>query len=187
MIAKGLDFPLVTLSAVIGADTSLHIPDYRSTESLFQVMTQVVGRSGRGELQGTALIQTYYPDHPVMKSVQKADFQGFIKEELSDRKLCNYPPYTKIIKLIFTSKDKQGCEKSSNEVYCFLKSAPIKETWIYKPTPCGHPKINENFRFQILIKTKQVNSVTKILKRIPVKMPLKVRLLIDVGSTSTFS
>ena len=187
MIAKGLDFPLVTLSAVIGADASLHIPDYRSTESLFQVMTQVVGRSGRAELPGLALIQTYYPDHPVMIAVQKDDFQGFIKAELADRKLCDYPPYTKIIKLIFTSTDKLVVEKTADAVYAFLKPKIPKGTFLYKPMPCGYAKIKDKFRFQILMKAENVGAITTLLVKNPVKIPTKLRFLIDVGSTSTFS
>ena len=187
MIAKGLDFPLVTLSAVIGADASLHIPDYRSTESLFQIMTQVVGRSGRAELPGLALIQTYYPDHPVMVAVQKDDFQGFIRAELADRKLCHYPPYTKMIKLIFTSVDKVAAEKTASAVFAFLKASVPQGTFLYQPMPCGYAKIKEKFRFQILMKGEYVKPITKILNQIPVSIPTKVRFLIDVGSTSTFS
>lgn len=187
MIAKGLDFPLVTLSAVIGADSSLHIPDYRSTESLFQVMTQVVGRSGRAELPGLALIQTYYPNHPVMQAVLNDDFKGFIKAELEDRKLCNYPPYTKISKLVFTSTDKIAAEKTAANFYTYLNSSLPKTVALYKPMPCGYAKIKDKFRFQILLKSQHAGQLCSILKNHPIKIPTKVRLLIDIGATSTFS
>ncbi len=187
MIAKGLDFPLVTLAGIIGADSSLHIPDYRSTESLFQVLTQVVGRSGRAELPGLALIQTYYPNHPVMQAVLKDDFKGFIKAELADRKLCNYPPYTKITKLIFSSIDKIAAEKVAKEFYNYLVPHLTKKAYLYKPMPCGYAKIKDKFRFQILIKAQPNLSLGPLLKNHTVKIPTKVRLLIDVGALSTFS
>lgn len=187
MIAKGLDFPLVTLAAIIGADTSLHIPDYRSTESLFQVMTQVVGRSGRSELPGIALIQTYYPNHPVMQAVQNDDFKGFIKSEMQDRKLCGYPPYTKLTKLIFSSTDKVAAEKTAKSFHQFLAPHLKKDATLYKPMPCGYAKIKDKFRFQILIKTKPNLFLGPLLKNHPVKIPSKVRLLIDIGASSTFS
>ena len=187
MIAKGLDFPLVTLSAVIGADASLHIPDYRSTESLFQIMTQVVGRSGRGELPGIALIQTYYPNHPVMKSVLADDFKGFIKAEMEDRKLCNYPPYSKISKVILSSTDKVAAEKTAANFYTFLQQYSSKEMFLYKPVPCGYAKIKDRFRFQILIKSTNTTKLAHLLKNHTLKIPAKVRVLIDINSTSTFS
>jgi primosomal protein N' (replication factor Y) len=187
MIAKGLDFPLVTLSAVVGADSSLHIPDYRSSESLFQVITQVVGRSGRGELKGLALIQTYYPEHPVMKACLNDDFKGFIKSELADRKLCNFPPYFKISKLIFTSIDKIMANKTADNFYTFLKNTLGDEISIYKPIACGYAKIKDKFRFQIIIKSKTTNKLSSVLKNHPIKIPSKVRLLIDINATSTFS
>lgn len=187
MIAKGLDFPLVTLSAVIGADSSLHIPDYRSTESLYQVITQVVGRSGRAELPGIALIQTYYPNHPVMKAVLEEDFKSFIKTELADRKLCNYPPYFKISKCIFTSVDKIAVEKAAHNFYLYLKRFLPKEVELYKPMPCGYAKIKDKFRFQILMKSKKTDSIAHLLSHHTVKIPTKVRLLFDIGATSTFS
>ena len=187
MIAKGLDFPLVTLAGVIGADSSLHIPDYRSTESLFQVLTQVVGRSGRAELPGLALIQTYYPQHPVMQAVVKDDFKGFIKAELEDRKLCHYPPYTKMTRLVFSSVDKVAAEKTALAMYNFLRPHLQKDATLYKPMPCGYAKIKDKFRFQILIKTKPGKALGPLLKSHPVKVPTKVRLLIDIGATSTFS
>ncbi|MCH9812011.1 primosomal protein N' [bacterium] len=187
MIAKGLDFPLVTLSAVIGADSSLHIPDYRSTESLYQVMTQVIGRSGRAELPGLALIQTYYPNHPVMQAVVKEDFKNFIKTELADRKLCNYPPYFKISKCIFTSTDKVAAEKTAENFYLYLQKFLGKEVQIYKPMPCGYAKIKDKFRFQIMLKSKSTNKIAHLLAHHTIKIPNKVRLLIDIGATSTFS
>lgn len=187
MIAKGLDFPLVTLSAVIGADSSLHIPDYRSTESLFQVITQVIGRSGRAELPGLALIQTYNPEHPIMQACLKDDFKGFVKAELADRKLCNYPPYTKISKLIFTSTDKIAAETCAEKFHDYLKRALPKDVYLYKPMPCGYAKIKEKFRFQVLVKSKHTAKLCYALKHHTIKIPNKVRMLIDIGATSTFS
>jgi primosomal protein N' (replication factor Y) len=101
MIAKGLDFPNVTLVGVINADTALHLPDFRATERTFHLITQVAGRTGRSERGGRVIVQTFTPDHPAIQSAANHDYAKFIKQELPIRKLLGYPPFSKMIRIVF--------------------------------------------------------------------------------------
>ena len=96
MVAKGLDFPLVTLVGVIAADTSLHLPDFRAAERTFQLITQVAGRAGRHDLPGEVVVQTYSPDHYAIRAAQRHDYDGFVREELRARRLLSYPPFCRL-------------------------------------------------------------------------------------------
>lgn len=116
MIAKGLDLPEVTLTGVLLADIGLHIPDFRASERIFQLMTQVAGRSGRHK-PGEVIIQSYQPDHPALQAVKKYDYLGFYEQELAQRKLLNYPPFSKCIKLIFGHENPKTAEDEAIRVY----------------------------------------------------------------------
>ena len=100
MIAKGLDLPLVTLVGVISADTSLHLPDFRASERTFQLLTQVAGRAGRSLLGGRAIIQTYAPDHYAIETASRHDYAAFVKHETEFRYATNYPPFTRVARLL---------------------------------------------------------------------------------------
>ena len=100
MIAKGLDLPLVTLVGVISADTSLHLPDFRASERTFQLLTQVAGRAGRSLLGGRAIIQTYAPDHYAIETASRHDYAAFVKHEMEFRYATNYPPFTRVARLL---------------------------------------------------------------------------------------
>ena len=100
MIAKGLDFPNVTLVGVVNADTALHLPDFRAAERTFQLVAQVAGRTGRGDRPGRVLVQTYSPDHPAIRSAAHHDYQGFVQTELPERERFGVPPYGRIVRLI---------------------------------------------------------------------------------------
>jgi primosomal protein N' (replication factor Y) len=105
MIAKGLDFPNVTLVGVINADTALHLPDFRSEERTFQLLTQVAGRTGRGPRGGHVLVQTLQPEHPAILAAVAHDYEAFATHELPTRKLLGYPPYGAMIRLVVRSTD----------------------------------------------------------------------------------
>ena len=100
MIAKGLDFPNVTLVGVVNADTALHLPDFRAAERTFQLVAQVAGRTGRGDRLGRVLVQTYSPDHPAIRSAAKHDYEGFAQNELPEREKYGVPPYGRFVRLI---------------------------------------------------------------------------------------
>jgi primosomal protein N' (replication factor Y) (superfamily II helicase) len=101
MIAKGLDFPNVTLVGVINADTALHFPDFRAAERTFQLVTQVAGRTGRGDKGGRVLVQTFSPEHPAIIAALRHDYLGFAQHELPSREEYGYPPYVSLARLIF--------------------------------------------------------------------------------------
>ncbi len=100
MLAKGLHFPNVTLVGIISADTCLFLPDFRTNERTYQLISQVAGRTGRSEKKGVVFVQTFMPDQPVIQYAVKGDFDGFIKEELTHRKTCNLPPYWRLSSIV---------------------------------------------------------------------------------------
>ena len=122
MIAKGLDFPNVTLVGVINSDTALHLPDFRAAERTFQLVTQVAGRTGRGEKGGRVLVQTFSPDHPAIRAAVKHDFAAFAREELPTRQVHGYPPTAAMVRLIVRafhwSKPKRWLKRSAIALRC---------------------------------------------------------------------
>jgi primosomal protein N' (replication factor Y) len=114
MIAKGLDFPFVTLVGVVNADVGIHLPDFRASERTFQLLSQVAGRAGRGALGGEVLIQTSLPDHYAIQSAVMHDFEGFAVRELSERERPLYPPHVRLINIIVSSPD-QGLAATGAE------------------------------------------------------------------------
>lgn len=154
MISKGLDFPNVTLVGVLAADMSINIPDYRSAERTFQIITQVAGRAGRGSKEGKVIIQTYTPEHYSLDFAKKYDYEGFYEKEFTIRALMNYPPFGKILLINGTSKNevmlKEFMIDISNKISVILKD--YHDIDILGPIPCMISKIKENFRWQIVLK-----------------------------------
>lgn len=154
MISKGLDFPNVTLVGILAADMSINIPDYRSAERTFQLITQVAGRAGRGVKEGKVLIQTYTPEHYSLQYAKNYDYEGFYEREFTVRALMNYPPFGKILLINGTSKDekmlKDFMNDISNKINQIMKT--YNQVEILGPIPCMIPKIKENFRWQIVLK-----------------------------------
>ena len=157
MIAKGLDFPNVTLVGVLNADIGLNFPDFRSSETTFSLLNQVLGRSGRGNKEGKVLIQTFNPEHYAIAYTKNHDYLGFYNEEMKIRKILKYPPYYYICSIKIISKDYNLASKSSYDVVNYLKQN-IKNEIILGPSVCNVFKLNNNYRFQIIIKYKDVNN-----------------------------
>ncbi|GAB6169999.1 primosomal protein N' [Clostridium carnis] len=154
MISKGLDFENVTLVGVLAADISINIPDYRAAEKTFQIITQVAGRAGRGNKEGTVIIQTYTPDHYSLKYARNYDYEGFYSEEFAIRGLMYYPPFGKILLV-------NGISKNEDSLKSFMKTLALEFEKIKKeyssiemlgPVPCIVTKIKDNYRWQILFK-----------------------------------
>ncbi len=162
MIAKGLDFEHVTLVGIINADISLNFPDYRSSENTFQLLNQVAGRSGRGDKKGKVLIQTFNPDHYAIKYSSINDYIGFYNKELSIRKKLNYPPFCYICLIRIISKDYNIASGISYRIGNYLKEKISNET-ILGPATASIFKINNEYRFQIIIKYKDINNIKKYL------------------------
>lgn len=152
MVAKGLDFARVTLVGVISADTQMMLPDFRSAERTFQLLTQVAGRAGRSVLAGEVIIQTSQPGHYALKFVQEHDFIGFYREEIAFRSSVNYPPYSRIIVLEFKGKDASAVEQCALEAGKKFASLLPREA-VLGPSPAVLAKIKNDHRWQIILKS----------------------------------
>ena len=154
MIAKGFDFENVTLVGVLAADLSMNIPDYKAYERTFQLLNQVSGREGRGEKLGEVCIQTYDPDSYVIRHSRNNDYKSFYDEEIKIRKTLNYPPFTDILNVLFQSKDVKFYDEVIIYLYQKLKNEFSSMYQILGPSSCMISKINDYYRWQIIIKGK---------------------------------
>ena len=152
MIAKGLDFPDITLVGIINADLGLHMPDFRSSERIFQLIYQAAGRSGRGEKEGEVIIQTYDSENPVIKAAAKLDLNEYYKTILADRFVLQYPPYSRIIKIEFIGPNSNLVLALYNRIRRNLLNQ-FKGLEILGPAACFKEKINNNYRFQLILKS----------------------------------
>lgn len=165
MIAKGLDFPNVTLVGVLAADISINIPDYRCGERTFQIITQVSGRAGRGEKDGLVIVQTYTPNHYSLIHAKNADYKSFFEEEIRFRSLMDNPPFTKILVINGTSRFE---EKLKNFMYNLQKELEKliigTELTLLGPVPCIITKLKDKYRWQIIIKGNLSDKFNKKVK-----------------------
>jgi len=160
MIGKGLDFPMVSLVGVINADQGLNAPDFRSHERMFSLIEQVGGRAGRGDIDGKVVVQTFSPDNYVLKYIVHHDFEGFYQEEIKLRKTFNYLPYSNIVRILVSSVNEQNAANSSMQIkdaiIFYLNKKSINNVNIMGPFPCLVNKIENKYRWQILIKDSEV-------------------------------
>jgi primosomal protein N' (replication factor Y) (superfamily II helicase) len=158
MIVKGHDFPNVTFVGVVSADTSLHFPDFRSSERTFQLLTQVAGRAGRGEVLGEVIIQTFNPDHYSILKAKDHDFVGFYQEECQFRKALDYPPFSRLINFRLTGNSEKGTKTMAEELgkvgRTLLKKKYPKGMEILGPSAAPFTKMRGKFRWQMLVKGK---------------------------------
>jgi len=186
MIAKGLHFPNVTLVGVVNADSTLHMPDFRSGERAFQLFTQVAGRAGRGDVAGEVLIQTYTPTHPAVQAARRGDFDVFIDEELEARKMLHYPPFRRLICVHFKGENQQEVEQVATEIYTLLeKHFEGKEGILLAPsTEAPIARIQNTYRYQMIARVKKTGQFTRpfreLLKRM--KTPRSVQIHVDVDA-----
>lgn len=154
LIAKGLDFRNVGLVGIISADVSLNIPDFRSPERAFQLITQAAGRAGRGDETGHVIIQTYSPDHYAIKYAADQDYEGFFKEEQLLRRYMGYPPYSDMIQIVFMAEDPDTAENAAKEWHSRIGTMlPGEEKRnLFPPQEAYMSRINDNYRFSLLIK-----------------------------------
>ncbi|MCK4601408.1 MAG: primosomal protein N', partial [Phycisphaerae bacterium] len=166
MVAKGLDFPGVSLVGVASADTSLAIPDFRAAERTFQLVVQVAGRAGRAEKPGEVVVQTLHAEEPAIKFASTHDYDGFAAAEMTSRRQTNFPPISRMVRFIVrhesAEKARQGAEKLDRELRRIL---PAGEVTFFGPAPTGVPRIRNQFRFQILLITRRGGFVQQILAR----------------------
>lgn len=165
MIAKGLDFPNVTLVGVINADTSLMIPSFRSSEYTFELLSQVSGRSGRSEKEGMVIIQTFNKDHYAIKLAKTQNYEMFFKEEMNIRRTLGYPPYYFLVAIKVISKNYELVKKESNVIAYKLKEN-LKNTIVLGPSIGSTFKVNNTYRFGITLKYKKEDNLYPFLTRL---------------------
>lgn len=163
MIAKGLDFPNITLVGVMNADTMLNLPDFRSSERTFQLLTQVAGRAGRAEKEGHVIIQTYNPEHYAIQYAKQNDYTGFYEEEMRYRQLGKYPPYYYMVNLTYSHSDMKKVLVESKHIHQILLQHLSPSSYVLGPAPCSIARINNQYRFQIIVKFKSEPELLKAL------------------------
>ncbi len=166
MISKGLDFPNVTLVGVINADTTLNLPDFRSGETTFALLNQVAGRAGRSTKKGEVIIQSYNPDNYTLKCVAKNNYLANYRYEMHNRKLLSYPPYYYLTSVKVASKSYEVASQEISKVKNYLDHHLAKSTIILGPAPAANFRINNIYRFQIILKYKQEPALLKTLKEL---------------------
>lgn len=166
MIAKGLDFPNITLVGVLSADTMLHLPDFRSAEKTFQLLTQVSGRAGRHSLKGEVIIQTYTPEHYSIQLAAQHDYESFFHKEMLIRRRHAYPPYYFITLITVSHENLMKAIDAADRITKFVKSRVSAQAIVLGPSASAIPRINDRYRYQCLIKYKREPELGKILKTV---------------------
>jgi primosomal protein N' (replication factor Y) (superfamily II helicase) len=166
MIAKGLDFPNITLVGVLSADTMLHLPDFRSSEKTFQLLTQVSGRAGRHEKPGEVIIQTYTPEHYSIELAGTQNYDLFYNREMMVRKTHHYPPFYYLCLITVSHEQLISVVKETEKISGFVRSHVSREAVILGPAASPIPRINNRYRYQCLIKYKREPELAKTLKTI---------------------
>ena len=187
MLAKGLDNPNVTLVGVINADNGFNLPDFRSCERGFQLLTQVAGRAGRGDNPGEVYFQTYNPDFFGLETAKQQDYESFYNTEIEAREDFDYPPFSQIIRVILSSKNQFRAEKSAQEIAMRLNDIVDKRQLtepvaVLGPNPCVIERLQEYYRFQILIKNKLGEKGRRFILSFlaQIKLPDDIKLTVDV-------
>lgn len=182
MIAKGLHFPRVTCVGVINADLALQIPDFRASERVFQLLMQVSGRSGRGEVRGEVFVQTRVPFHPAIQFARHHDYTGFAEQELEFRRSLHYPPYERFVLITAKGRNEEKTLYVLEQLAKEIDKLQLPETEITGPSPAPIARIEERYRFQLFLRTKRIMAVTPRLR--PLFMdrawPDDIRMNIDV-------
>ncbi len=166
MIAKGLDFPNVTLVGVVNADLSLNLPDFRAAERTFQLVSQVAGRAGRGPKGGRIMVQTFDPEHPAIQCAARHDYEAFAAQELEHRRKFGYPPFARLARIVVRGADEEKVRKRAETAVERIRAAaenvspgPIR---LLGPAVCPIARINRQYRYQVLVKAPQARSTVQL-------------------------
>lgn len=166
MIAKGLDFPNVTLVGVLAADSMLHLPDFRASERTFQLITQVSGRAGRHELTGEVVVQSYTPDHYSIELASQYDYHMFFEKEMAIRKMLHYPPYYYLALITVSHYDGILANRTLDQISRYIQKNISNQAMVLGPVPSSIPRLNDRYRFQTMIKYKREPHLKQVLKQI---------------------
>ncbi|MDH5763621.1 MAG: primosomal protein N' [Nitrospinota bacterium] len=188
MITKGHHFPNVTLVGVVYADLSLHVPDFRSSERTFQLLTQVAGRAGRGRVPGIVIVQAHNPEHYVFDYVPRHDYNGFFEKELILRQKLNYPPFTQLVALEIESDTEPEGEAAVNHLKQFL-SEPIQQSpgvELLGPSRAAMYRINNRFRWHLILRSQKTEALQSLVTQCLANQQLrklatgKIKITVDV-------
>ncbi|MBC8003740.1 MAG: primosomal protein N' [Opitutaceae bacterium] len=184
MIAKGLHFPNVTLVGIIYADLSLHMPDFRAGERTFQLLTQVSGRAGRGDVEGEVFVQAFTPFHPAIQYARRHDFAGFYEQEIEFRQQLKYPPISRVALLTLKDRNDEKVTFSAQHLRKELEKAlvSLKDLIIAGPAPAPLARAESHYRHQIMLRTRSMSRLSQILAEVVEKLELpdSVTLSIDI-------
>lgn len=184
MVAKGLDFPNVTLVGILAADSLLRIPDFRASERNFMLLAQVSGRTGRGDTPGDVILQTYFPEHHSIQHALTEDYRGFYTTESAMRKDAQFPPFIELASFIISSSDKDRALSVARHMGELFASHPlVNKDLLFGPAPASIEKINERFRFQLLLKMASMTNLTQTVKEVlkQVKKTGDTRISTDIN------
>ncbi|MBL0938155.1 MAG: primosomal protein N' [Gemmatimonadaceae bacterium] len=187
MIAKGLDFPNVTLVGVVDADTGLNLPDFRASERTFQLLSQVAGRAGRGPKGGDVLVQTRIPDAHAVRHALRHDYVGFVHEELGHRRQPTYPPFVALANVVLSGTDQRATAEAAQAAFDWLRQLiqkrGLRDLVLVGPAPCPIDRIKDRWRWHFLLKTAQPRLMSRVARyvaeRCPVPTHSALRLIVD--------
>jgi Primosomal protein N'' (replication factor Y) - superfamily II helicase len=182
MLTKGLDLPRVTLVGVVSADEGLFLPDYRTAERTFQVLTQVAGRAGRGLWGGRVIVQTYHPGHYAIRAAAHHDYVRFYRQEMAFRKHMRYPPFTRLVRLLYTHTQEIKARRAAERLAEDLRDAIVRygfdDISILGPTPCFFTRLRGQYRWHLILRGRRPRT---LLRRFP--LPRGWRVDIDPITT----
>ncbi len=188
MVAKGLDFPNVTVVGVINADVALSLPDFRANERTFQLVTQVAGRTGRGPKGGEVFVQTFQPDHLTIQLAAKHDYDAFARDELQTRRRLGYPPFGRLARIVVRSQQRQRAHEAIQAVAGrLIEPARVAGITILGPQPCPISKISRFWRYHLLLKAPSARALLHFFDgvRSDLSPPGNIQMAIDVDPQST--
>ncbi len=174
IIAKGLDFPNVTLVGVISADTAINLPDFRSAERTFNLLTQVAGRAGRGEAGGEVIIQTYNPEHYSILAAKDHDYRSFYRQEIANRELLSYPPFTHFATILLKGKSENLTANTAETLESIMRSiqeANYPDLEILGPAPAPLAKIKQYYRWHIILKSVEPKNIRGLFEQTKKNLP----------------
>ena len=184
MIAKGLHFPNVTLVGIIYADLALHQPDFRAGERTFQLLTQVAGRAGRGDVEGEVFVQAFTPFHPAIQYARRHDFVGFYEQEIEFREQLKYPPVSRVALLTLKGRNEEKVKFSADHLRRALDAAfaKFKDLIIAGPAPAPLLRAETFYRYQMTLRTPQMTALSRGLAKVlaAVVLPEDVQLTVDI-------
>jgi primosomal protein N' (replication factor Y) len=186
MIAKGLHFPNVTLVGVVFADLSLHMPDFRAGERTFQLLCQVAGRAGRGEVSGEVIVQTFTPFHAAIQAARRLEYEEFCDQEMEFRKELTYPPFGHLACLLIRGKSESKVSFCASTIASRLKKGAGEDVVIADAVPAPIARIRSEYRYQVMLRSISSAKIRKVIKHAlqDLNLPKGVVCSVDVDAVS---